>query len=362
MANYRLILANALKIPLPNKSVHCSIWSPPYWKLRDYEGHRDQIGQEATPEEYAANIVKTCKEIWRVLRDDGTLWINIGDTWVDKVQVGVPWMTAFALGRWGWVRRQEIIWSKPNAMPESATDRVSDAHEQIFLFTKSKDYFFDHIAIQERIAATTAFHGNYANKGQSGRRHDGRSDPTIIEFRNKRSVWTVPVGALSDAHFAAYPPRLIQPCVLAGTSEKGCCSKCGAPWRRVVNKQRYATRPGVNSKIQSAKNRARLDSSLNSKRSTLAGFVGNRDPFRHVSVVDTLGWEPTCHCGCKDTVPCTILDPFNGAGTTGLVALHYGRNYVGLDINEKYLDLTVRRFRRKLGLFATGTCNVNNPT
>lgn len=221
---------------MPDASVHCCVTSPPYFGLRDY-GHEGQIGLEVTPDAFVARLVGVFREVWRVLRDDGSLWLNLGDGyWTAKGAshgfpdglkgkdlIGIPWMVAFALRADGWYLRQEIIWHKPNPMPESVRDRCTKAHEQIFLLSKSPRYYFDAEAIKEpadpknhrkspgirRTAPGSTSHGGPA----SGER--------AYETRNRRSVWTVTTKSFKGAHFATFPPDLIEPCILAGCPPGG---------------------------------------------------------------------------------------------------------------------------------------------
>ena len=210
---------------LPEKHFNTVVTSPPYYGLRDY-GTEEQFGLEDTPEAFVKNLVEVFKEIKRVLRDDGTVWLNLGDTYSsnrwsntpsstgiskfysdishkkqtnleDKNLIGVPWKVAFALQKDGWYLRQDVIWHKPNAMPESVKDRCTKAHEYIFLFSKNKSYYFDNEAIKEEV------------------KHD------LNETKNKRSVWTVSFEPFKKAHFAVFPTKLIEPCVLAGCPKGG---------------------------------------------------------------------------------------------------------------------------------------------
>ena len=326
---------------LPDESVHCVVTSPPYWGLRDY-GHAGQLGLEATPQEYVERMVEVFAHVGRVLRADGTLWLNLGDSYAraqetnvpqtkkggapsypehskegssdgavgraerpgtrsggkPKDLVGIPWRVAFALQAAGWWLRQDIIWSKPNPMPESVTDRCTKAHEYLFLLAKSERYYFDQDAIQE--AATVGDNarnvtdpvpshmpGAPANIGirRSGNKerksrhdHGGNPDhpgaqafgvPWEGDTRNKRSVWTVTTQPFKEAHFATFPPALIEPCILAGCPAGG-----------------------------------------------------------------------------------TVLDPFGGAGTTGLVADRHGRDAILIELNPEYSEMARKRIFNDSPLFA----------
>lgn len=282
MPSYSVIIGDARKSlqQLESNSVHTCITSPPYWGLRDY-GDPNQIGQEPTPEEYVQNLVAVFREVRRVLRKDGTLWLNLGDSYAgsgkgkegglnkgmsfrhlehkvkpykgnglkSKDLVGIPWRVAFALQADGWYLRQDIIWSKPNSMPESVTDRCTKAHEYIFMLTKSPRYYYDADAIKEPMSFSSIRRLNQDIERQHGssraigktngamkavgkidkqrghsRRHAGFNDRWDLMtkeeqcsgMRNKRSVWTVATKPYRGAHFATFPPDLIKPCVLAG--------------------------------------------------------------------------------------------------------------------------------------------------
>jgi DNA modification methylase len=302
--NYEIKQGDCLDVlkTLPSESVNCCITSPPYWGLRDY-GHDGQIGLESTPEAYVARMVEVFREVRRVLRDDGTCWLNLGDSYfattksdrnglssktnftctatkdgyqrpVKKVSagslaikpkdlVGIPWRVAFALQADGWWLRQDIIWHKPNPMPESVTDRCTKAHEYMFLLAKSERYYYDAEAITEAQAGPlgpprrdTGGTDGYVDfgmvSGRAGNRADGK--------RNRRSVWTVATKPYSGAHFATFPKQLIEPCVLAG------CPKDGI-----------------------------------------------------------------------------ILDPFGGSGTTAEVAIENGRNALLIELNPEYIELAKTR-------------------
>lgn len=263
-------------------SVHTCVTSPPYYNLRDY-GMAGQIGAEATPEEYIENLVKVFREVQRVLRPNGTLWINIGDSYATrsgaqpptntrnihghtakqlpagykyKDLMGIPWMLAFALRTDGWHLRQDIIWAKPNCMPESVRDRCTKSHEYIFLLSKSDRYYFDAAAISEPIAEinVTRYLKSFGGKGY-------RNEVPNLR-RNKRDVWTIGTGGFKGAHFAVFPEKLVEPCILAGCPEGG-----------------------------------------------------------------------------------LVLDPFAGSGTTGVVAKHLARNFIGIELNPEYCRMADERIR-----------------
>jgi DNA modification methylase len=316
---------------LPDESVHCCVTSPPYWGLRDY-GVGGQIGLESTPYEYISTMRMLFAEVRRVLRSDGTLWLNMGDCYAQgskgnsgelrptdkqytnagnhatrrgeklgpnrnggtngfckpKDLCGLPWMLAFALREDGWYLRSEIIWDKTNGMPESADDRPTRSHEQIFLLTKRHRYYFNADAIKERCAGTAHARGNGVNPkartvGKNSRQNVDR-DPRhiasrgckqnasfsssvreLVEFRNKRSVWHVSTQSVTEAHFATFPEDLIKPCILAGCPEGG-----------------------------------------------------------------------------------TVLDPFGGAGTTGLVARKLHCKAILLELNPGYIEISARRLSQEV--------------
>jgi site-specific DNA-methyltransferase (adenine-specific) len=353
---------------LPEKSVHTCITSPPYFGLRDY-GMPGQIGLERTPEAYIARLVEVFREVRRVLRDDGTLWLNLGDSYsgsgkgvwnapeerkaavketyrpsINPVKaftglkpkdlIGIPWRVAFALQADGWYLRQDIIWHKPNPMPESVTDRCTKAHEYIFLLSKSANYYFDAEAIKEpaiRGAAGSVFHS-----GKTGDHQMGRSSSAPREeygARNKRSVWTVTTKPYKGAHFATFPPDLIEPCVLSGAPER-CCAVCGAPHKRIMAKgapnlahQRACGDAEGRYTRKSRKDYASSgaqDASATKAR-ILAGMVKR----------ETVGWSPTCSCNAG-VVGGVVLDPFGGSGTTAGVALKHGRNAILCELNPDY--------------------------
>lgn len=208
---------------MPVESVQTCVTSPPYFGLRDY-GHYGQIGLEPTPDEFVAKLVEVFREVRRVLRYDGTLWLNLGDSYgAGKNLLGIPWRVALALQADSWVLRQDIIWSKPNPMPESVRDRCTKAHEYLFLLSKGPRYYFDSAAIAEPLSASSVQRLSQATLAhQAGSdRVPGKTNGNMKavgtgDTRNKRSVWTVATMPFREAHFATFPEALIEPCILAG--------------------------------------------------------------------------------------------------------------------------------------------------
>lgn len=359
---------------LPEASVHTVCTSPPYFGLRDYGTGDGQIGLEDSPEEFVAALVEVFREIKRVLRPDGTLWVNLGDSYAGgggyspnspsnlkgskqttskgsikgsvgvpqglkpKDLVGIPWRVAFALQADGWYLRQDIIWSKSNPMPESITDRCTKAHEYVFLFAhpdSGGQYFYDADAVKEPSVQADRERNDRigGSKYVEGVKHSDGGVFTGGPTRNKRSVWNVNPRPYSGAHFAVWPPELVRPMILAGTSAHGVCSDCGAPWNRKVLTSSAAPRD-----VSTGGYPGRGDGGTRTKDPSGGG--GNV-----LATVRTWSgdWEPTCDCVDARRVPATVLDPFSGSATTGMVALREGRNYVGIDLNPDYLNLAINR-------------------
>jgi len=352
---------------MPDESIQCCITSPPYWGLRDY-GIDGQLGLEKTPEEYVEKIVEIFREVRRVLRSDGTLWLNLGDSYISnppcrvnpqsfqrnsnfkggsgeiarppgsnhnipglkpKDLIGIPWRVALALQADGWWLRSDIIWHKPNPMPESVTDRPTKAHEYLFLLTKSARYYYDADAIREPLQTPPHSPGWASNVSE---RNDRQVDNEANHRnwgnesgRNKRTVWTIPTKPFPKAHFATFPPALIEPCILAGTSEKGCCVTCGIPWERVVEKTKY------NPPTADIGERF-VDDTRGDKNRKLSG-----KDYNEQAKSKTIGWQPTCKCEAG-TTPCTVLDPFGGAMTTAITAYKHGRKFVMIELSQAYID------------------------
>lgn len=414
---------------LPDNCVHCCVTSPPYWGLRDY-GVDGQLGLESTPEEFVNKMVQIFDEVKRVLRNDGTLWLNLGDSYAgggnnrgnnspisDKQKsnkgstgqcskhqkninckaiglkpkdlVGIPWMVAFALRSAGWYLRQDIIWSKPNPMPESVKDRCTKSHEYIFLLSKSNKYYYDYESIKvplaegsyERKLRGVSDTNKYANgapgsSAQSlsqprdnikkvivgGKKHKNLLDKGQLTHSfhtrnennkewqskdlkaNKKSVWDVPTKGYKDAHFATFPEKLIIDCIKAGSSEYGCCSNCKTPYIRIIEKKLVPTKKAsYNSKVDERDLIAdKLDQGSNRMKD------GHKPGWAYES--KTLKWIPNCNCNAS-IEPCIILDPFMGSGTTAVVARKLNRNYVGIEINPKYIEISENRLSKELGMF-----------
>ena len=221
----RIIVGDAIEVlqTLDEASIHTCITSPPYYGQRDYNV-KGQLGLEATPEKYVAALVVVFREVRRVLRDDGTVWLNLGDSYAQKDLIGIPWRVAFALQADGWYLRSDIIWAKPNPMPESVTDRCTKSHEYIFLLAKSKHYYYDHEAI--KVPAVMApgksgFGGPKLSTGALAHTNEWGKAWEKTDMKNRRDVWTVTTKPFKDAHFATFPPDLIEPCVLAGCPPGG---------------------------------------------------------------------------------------------------------------------------------------------
>ena len=331
---------------LDAKSVQCVITSPPYWGLRDY-GVDGQIGLEATPDAYVKTLVAVFREVRRVLRDDGTVWLNLGDSFLDKQLTGIPWRVAFALQADGWYLRSDIIWAKGlsfcpsyvgSVMPESCTDRPTKSHEYLFLLTKSARYYFDAEAVREVGAGRdwTTSGGNMMGKGRiKGTVNGVASYPEIdrqghdaASGRNLRSVWTINPQPYKEAHFATFPTALVEPCIKAGTSQKGQCAACGTPWQRVV--ERHGNDTTRNSRVEVSRKHGK--SGLGDGIHQYSNAMENsRETTFH-----TTGWAAHCECHAGDPVPQTVLDPFAGSGTVGCVALKLGREFIGIELNPDY--------------------------
>ena len=408
---------------LPSGSVHCCVTSPPYYGLRDYgtatwEGgdaacdhaaptrqgetgqradrtftagtpYRDvcdkcgakridrQIGLEPTPEEYIAKMVAVFAEVRRVLRDDGTCFLNLGDSYAagkpgrdDSGQNGrfggpriepnqrkapdglkpkdlcmMPWRVALALQADGWWLRSVIVWHKKSPMPESVTDRPTSSWEPIFLLAKAERYFYDAEAVKlppSGISGGTVFGGfkKGAALREQGIRVAGREfteadrDRYMTMGANQRNVWALGPEPYAEAHFATFPTEIPRRAIKAGTSEKGCCAKCGKPWERVTESSRsFESGCGKSGRDPAGKNGKGLQGG------------GETGDVRRGPVVSTrtVGWRRACECDAGEPVPCVVLDPFLGSGTTVAVAREQGRHGIGIELNPEYAKLARRR-------------------
>jgi len=409
MSDHRIIQGDVLEglRTIPDGSAHCCATSPPYWGLRNY-GVDGQIGLEKTPEEYVKKIVEVFREVKRVLRDDGTLWLNLGDCYansggqgdqrIDKTgksaavgvqpkptsrcglkpkdMIGIPWRVAFALQADGWYLRSDIIWNKPNPMPESVTDRPTKSHEYIFLLTKNARYFYDQDAIREPASEIKMFfrgdekgRSRYLNQDEHQSNHekpkkqDLTGNPTYTGFnerwdkkmarngtnipghsgnfkadgtpicdgitRNARTVWTITTQARPEAHFATFPDELPRRCIKAGTSDYGCCPKCGAPYQRIVEATGgmlgKSWHPHENDEVTGQK----------------APDGGLSKSYRR----ESKGWQPGCKCDAGEPVPCVVLDPFMGSGTVAVIARELNRSSIGIEINPAYVKIIKKRLQ-----------------
>ena len=354
----------AVLAELPAGSVNCCVTSPPYWGLRDY-GTDGQIGLEPTLDEYVAALVEVFRDVRRVLADDGTLWLNLGDSYNSnesggmtgsalgkggqqtphnrigrpranlkpKDMVGVPWRVAFALQDDGWYLRSDIIWAKPNPMPESVTDRPTKAHEYVFLLSKSPRYYFDQEAVREdaaypgpRWSTTNRSRDGSADIGQPP--HRGLANH-VATGRNIRSVWEIATQPYAEAHFATFPEELPRRCIAAGCPE-WVCATCGKARERLIERTRTLDGDPVVSGGWKTDEAGRIG----------ADGVGH---WRKASHSETTGWSD---CGHDDYRPGVVLDPFMGSGTTALVARKLGRRAVGVELSPEYAALCARRLQQ----------------
>lgn len=284
---------------LPDQHVHCCITSPPYYALRDYgptsaewpDGWQGQLGHEKTSEQYLDHMVEICQQVYRVLRDDGSFWLNIDDTYLNKELLGIPWRLVLRLRQIGFFLRSEIIWNKGNGMPENVHDRPSRAFEPLFLLTKQKHYYYDSEAVREDSNA------------------------------NLRNCWNIPTERYGGAHVAVFPTALPNRCIRLSTSEKGCCGLCGAPLERQLERlSEVAEREGHPTRYGSVGTGA---------------FKGYSMPSIQPPEYLTKGWQMTCKCETDQIDPCLVLDPFAGSGTTLQEAQRLGRDYLGIEINPQ---------------------------
>ena len=375
-------------------------------------------GEPPCPVCYVCHLRTIWARLWRVLRKDGTCWLVIGDSQASDAKwggstggmhaaelhgdtgigrrrrytglkpkdlCGIPWRVALALQADGWYLRRDIIWAKPNPMPESVTDRPTRAHEYVLLLSKAERYYYDREAVlepsvtqdprrpytssgawdldgrpesqhhggQPRSSLPACYKGSAFDCGKTADHQLGRAQAGArqeIMGRNLRDVWTVATVSYKGAHFATFPPKLVEPMILAGTSERGCCPKCGAPWTRITESSH--PHPSLRA-VYSEDSSKHLAADRNSGQrrlavSTTAGrkATGSHDaPFQ---TAFTVGWRPSCECLVQDPVPCTVLDPFAGSGTAGAVALRLGRSFIGIELNPQYIALARRRIAESI--------------
>jgi DNA modification methylase len=309
---------------LPDRSVHCAVTSPPYFGLRSYlpPGHPDktrEVGAERKVQDYVDRLVSVLREVKRVLRDDGTLWLNLGDCYgPDKSLRGIPWRVAFALQADGWILRSDIVWHKPSPMPESVRDRPTRAHEFVFMLAKSTRYFFDADAVREPCVGglgggrqRAQARGEVREKRNPNGQPDGQGHNMYARDnpagRNIRDVWTIGPKPFRGAHFAT--------------------------WTRVVQRTAMVIRKSA--RVEATGHREHTSGKMVS-------------PARS----ETVGWAPGCQCGAP-AVPCTVLDPFGGAGTTAVVAKKLNRSAILCELNPDYARLAAQR----LGLVAGAPAN-----
>lgn len=360
---------------LPDNHVQCVVTSPPYYGLRSYlpDGHPDkhlEIGLEESPQEFIEKLVQVFREVRRVLRPDGTLWLNMGDSYTSggretrdpgkstlhpaqskgmkrppmpeglkpKDLMMIPARVAIALCSDGWYLRSDIVWSKPSCMPESVSDRPTKAHEYVFLLAKNEHYYYDATAVSEpSVSNHPSGNGfkrdarlSYQNPDGTARGNDEQWQ--VSPTRNRRSVWNISTQPYHEAHFAVMPPKLAELCVLAGTSPKA-CGHCGAPWTREIVQDTSVKMSGpVHPKIIAAHESIKP--------------LGQTSAFRsgQVPTRQTIGWKPTCKCeNNTGSGKCIVLDPFAGAGTVPLVSIRHGRDWLGIELNEEYITLINKR-------------------
>jgi DNA modification methylase len=383
MDTNKVYQGNALDVlkTFPDESIDCCVTSPPYWCLRNYETE-GQLGLEPTPELFVERLVEIFSEVKRVLKKEGTLFLNLGDTYAgswkgnkdsskhlqstnkgsrnyngklpyyksDKIKpkdlIGIPWMVAFALRNSGWYLRQDIIWSKKNPMPESVTDRCTKSHEYIFLLSKSSRYYYDHEAIKED---TSTFDNSNRDRDNTKLNNTpGRSKMAGLKTndylkRNKRSVWDVATAPLKEAHFATFPQKLIIDCIKAGCPEF-VCEKCGSPYRRDVEKTLKPTTKAAKTFVIDKRD---IDADKQDQ-----GSNRQKDGHKsgHTYSIKDNGVFPSCNCN-SNKIEGVVLDPFMGAGTTAVVARKLYRNYIGIEINPEYINIIEKRLNSELGIF-----------
>lgn len=366
----------ARALPKGNFCQRCGAWS-------------GELGGEPTPELFCTHLVEVFREVRRVLHPSGVCWINLGDSFCSqggkvsapptstrnvgaggvqrttvgldgykpKDLIGIPWMAAFALRADGWYLRADVIWHKPNGMCSSVEDRPTINHEYLFLFAKSERYFYDADAIREPYAqATLPQKGtNYQGLGLKDYEGNGVQNPSNVkrriiaslekhEGRNCRSVWSINTQPFQGSHFATFPEDLVSRCLQAGSSERGCCPHCRAPWVRVAEKERGGPTGRRERALAGGRVYPGQASISTNGGGSPTGKAGGSDTRGMPSLtVHTVGWSPSCKCPEHEPIPCTVLDPFFGSGTVGEVAKRLGRDCIGIELNPEYVELARNR-------------------
>ena len=345
---------------LPPESVNMVMTSPPYWNLRDYD-HADQLGLEPESEQYVQNMADVFDEVNRVLRPDGSLWLNLGDTYDNKDLQQIPARVAIELQNRGWILRNRVTWAKPNPMPQSVKDRLNDTTEAVFHFVKHKSYWYDLDAIREPHAESTKARaknaggsggwvadvgGQTENKGLQTKEYRDQLHPS---GKNPGDVFEVTTKPFPEAHFAVYPPELVET-PLKATCPPKVCAECGSPYERDVER---ATYPGDHKTKDSADSKLAQDGA---KRNDGERNLGGRQyrKWKRNNPDEFKGWIPTCDCDTDATEAGIALDPFAGAGTTLLKAKELGRKFVGIELNPKYADMA----RARVGLDVHNPANI----
>lgn len=346
-------------VGLPSSSVHTVVTSPPYYRLRSYkvpdalwpDGWVGQLGLEPSPEQFIEHLVSVFAEVKRVLRPDGSLWLNIDDTYSKGELLGIPWGLVNALRADGWKVRSENVWHVLGGMPESVFSRTTRMHEFVFHLTPGKQWYYDTDAVREPYAPDNRRKTTVKAGPNSLQHRDGERWPHP-EGRIKRSVWRMPTANYPGAHFAVFPNELPEVCIRATTSERGCCPNCGAPWKRIVEADGESV----------AQRRARQDKryhDMNIAPRSDGGSLQQGVKVESDGERRTIGWEPTCKCVDRsilsidghptpfESVPCLVLDPFVGSGTTMVMARRLGRASIGIEASAEYATTeTARRLER----------------
>ena len=336
--------AEATLADMPADAVHMCMTSPPYFGLRDY-GEDGQIGLEESLDAYIDELVAVFEEVRRVLRPDGVAWLNLGDSYgPDKQKQLVPHRVAIALQDAGWVVRNDVTWVKPNPMPSSVKDRLNTTTEQVFMLAPNPDYWFDLDAIREPYNETTE--DRYQYEPPKGEAHDDYADATPISGgdgtvslhesgKNPGDVFEVTTKPFPEAHFAVYPPELVEK-PLKATCPPEVCAGCGSPYERETRDESGFTE-GVCNACGESRSKHKQGTKNSESRSAMSGETRacSKNVFEE--------WSPTCDCDTDATEPGVALDPFAGAGTTALVAKDHGRRFVGIDLNPEYVAMAQKR-------------------